>query len=62
MKLRKKIVFRQFEVLASHPSQYGENEVLKMKMDLVPGTILCKSQVRQLNPDQTENLQDQIEE
>ena len=39
-----------------HPSQYGETEVLEMKMDLVPGVILYKSHVRLLNPDQKENL------
>ena len=43
-----------------HPSQYGETEVLEMKIDLVPGAIPYKSRVRLLNPDQSENLQDQI--
>ena len=28
-----------FEVLATHPSQYGETEVLEMKTDLIPGAI-----------------------
>ena len=32
-----------FEVLAMHPSQYGETEVLEMKIDLVPGAIPYKS-------------------
>ena len=32
-----------FKVLAMHPSQYGETEVLEMKIDLVPGAILYKS-------------------
>ena len=51
-----------FEVLATNPSQYGETEVLEMKIDLEPGVIPYKSQVRPLNPDQNENLQDQIDE
>ena len=51
-----------FEVLATHFSQYGETEVLEMKIDLVPGPILYKSQVRLLNPDQNENLRDQTDE
>ena len=33
-----------------------------MKIDLVPGAIQYKSGVRLLNPDQKENLQDQIDE
>ena len=37
-----------------HPSQYGE-------IDLVPGAIRYKSRVRPLNPDQKENLRDQID-
>ena len=45
-----------------HPSQYGETEVLEMKTDLVPGAIPYKSRVRPLNPDQKENLRDQIDE
>ena len=32
-----------FEVLATHPSQYGETEVLELKIDLIPGAILYKS-------------------
>ena len=32
-----------------------------MKIDLVPGAISYKSRVRPLNPDQKENLQDQID-
>ena len=51
-----------FDVLATHPNQYGETEVLEMKIDLIPGAILYKSRVRLLNPDQKENLQDQIDE
>ena len=38
-----KLFLDNYEVLATHPSQYGETEVLK---------ILYKSQVRPLNPDQ----------
>ena len=45
-----------------HPSQCGETKVLEMKIDLFPGPIPYKSQVRLLNPDQKENLHDQIDE
>ena len=38
-----KLFLDHFEVLATHPSQYNETEVLEMKMDLVPGMILYKS-------------------
>ena len=44
------------------PSQYGETKVLEMKIDLVPGVTPYKSQVRPLNPDQKNNLCDQIDE
>ena len=57
-----KLFLDNFEVLTMHPSQYGQTEVLEMKIDLVPGAIPYKSQVRTLNPDQKENLQDQIDE
>ena len=50
-----------FEVLATHPSQYSEIEVLQIKIDLVPGSIPYKSQVRPLNPDQKDNLKKQID-
>ena len=56
-----KLFLDNFKVLAMHPSQYGETEVLEMKIDLVPGAIPYKSRVRLLNPDQKENLQDQID-
>ena len=56
-----KLFLDNLEVLAMHPSQYGETEVLEMKIDLVPGAILYKSCVRLLNPNQKENLQDQID-
>ena len=56
-----KLFIDNFEVSATHPSPYGKIEVLEMKIDLVPGAILYKSRVRLLNPDQKENLQDQIE-
>ena len=36
--------------------------MLKLKIDLVPGAIPYKSQVRPLNPDQKNNLRDQINE
>ena len=45
-----------------HPSQYGETEVLDMKINLVPEVIPYKSGVRLLNPDQKDNLHDQINE
>ena len=57
-----KLFSDNFEVLATHPSQYGETEMLEMKINLVPGAIPYKSQVRPLNPDQKENLRDQIDE
>ena len=57
-----KLFLDNFEVLATHPSQYRESKVLEMKIDLVPGAIPYKSQVRPLNPAQKENLQDQIDE
>ena len=57
-----KLFLDNFEVLASHLSQYGENEVLEMKIYLVPGVIPFKSRVRLLNPDQKDNLRDQIDE
>ena len=57
-----KLFLDNFKVLATYPSQYGETEVLGMKIYLVPGAILYKSRVRPLNPDQKENLRDQIEE
>ena len=46
----------------THPSQYGETKVLEMKIDLVPGPVPYKSRVRPLNPDQKENLRNQIDE
>ena len=45
-----------------HPCQYGETEVLEIKIDLVPGVIPYKSQGKVLNPDQKDNLRDQINE
>ena len=50
-----------FEVLAMHPSQYGETDMLEMKIYLVPGAIPYKSRLRPLNPEK-ENLRDQIDE
>ena len=32
-----KLVLDNFKVLATHPSQYGDTEVLEMKIDLVLG-------------------------
>ena len=40
-----KLFLDNLEVLATHPSQYGETEVLEMKIDLVPGAIPYKSRV-----------------
>ena len=57
-----KLFLDKFEVLATHPSQYGETDVLEMKIDLIPGVALYKSRVRLLNPDQKRNLRDQIDE
>ena len=51
-----KLFLDNFEVLATHPSQYGETKVLERKIDLVPGAIPYESRVRPLNPDQKENL------
>ena len=39
-----KLCLDNFEVLATHPSQYGETEVLEMKIDLVPGAIPKKTE------------------
>ena len=63
-KLKKEVIklfLDNFEVLATHPSQYGETNVLEMKIDLILGAILYKSRVRLLNPDQKGNLQDQLD-
>ena len=62
MKLKEaviKLFIDNFKVLATHPSHYGKTE---MKIDLVPGAIPYKSRVRPLNPDQKDNLCDQIDE
>ena len=55
-----KLFLNNFEVLASHPSQYGKTEVLEMKIDLVLGVIPYKFRVRLLNPDLKENLRDPV--
>ena len=39
-----KLFLEYFKVLAMRSSQYGETEVLEMKIDLVPGAIPFKSQ------------------
>ena len=57
-----KLFLDNFKVLGTHPSQYGETKVLEMKIDLVPGAIPYKSRVKLFNPDQKENLRDQIDE
>ena len=57
-----KLFLDNFEVLATHPSQYDETKVLEMKIDLVPGVIPYKSKVRPLNPDQKDNLRTQFDE
>ena len=46
-----KMFVENFEVLATHPSQYGEIELLEMKIDLVLGAIPYKFRARLLNPD-----------
>ena len=38
-----KLFLDKLKVLATHPSQYGETEVLEMKIDLVTGAIPYKS-------------------
>ena len=57
-----KLFLDNFEVLAKHPCQYGETDVLEMKIDLIPGAVLYKSRVRLLNSDQKGNLRDQMDE
>ena len=57
-----KLFLDNFEVLATNPSQYGETKELGMKINLVQGVIPTKSRVRLLNPDQKDNLCDQIDE
>ena len=57
-----KLFLDNFKVLAMHPRQYGETEVLEMKIDLLPGAIPYKSRVRPLNPDRKGNLGAQIDE
>ena len=37
-----KLFLDNFKILATHPSQYGESEVLEMKIDLVPRAIPYK--------------------
>ena len=54
-----KLFLDHFKVLAKHPSQYGETELLEMKIDLVPGAIPYKSLMKPLNPDQKDNLREQ---
>ena len=56
-----KLFLDNFQVLATRPSQNSETKVLEMNIDLVLGEIPYKSQVRLLNPDQKENLWDQID-
>ena len=56
-----KLFVDNFEVLAAHPSQYGETEVLQMKINLIPRAVPYKSQVRPLNPDQKDSLRKQID-
>ena len=46
-----KLFLDNFKVLATHPSQYGETNVLEMKIDLIPGAVPYKSRVKPLNPD-----------
>ena len=41
-----KLFLDNFEVLATHPSQYGETKVLDMKIDFITGAIPYKSRVR----------------
>ena len=57
-----KLFLDNFEVLATHQSQYGETEEFEMKIDLVPGRFPVNPELRPLNPDQKDNLQKQINE
>ena len=57
-----KLFLDNCKVLAKHPSQYGETEVVERKFHLVLGAIPYKSRVRPLNPDQKENSRNQIDE
>ena len=57
-----KLFADNFEVIAKHPSQYGENKVLQIKIDLIWWEIPYKSWVRPLNPDQKDNLRKKIDE
>ena len=41
-----KFFLDNFEVLATYPSQYGETNVLEMKIDLIPRAVPYKSRVR----------------
>ena len=54
-----KFFLDNFQILATHLSQYGETKVLEMKIDLVPGAIPYKYRVRPLN--QKDNLQQEDE-
>ena len=56
-----KLFLDNFEVLATHASQYVETKVSEIKIDLVPGVIPYKLRVRPLNPDRKDNLHDQID-
>ena len=47
-----KLFLDNFDVLAIHPSQYGETDVLEMKIDLITGAVPYKSRVRLINSDQ----------
>ena len=38
-----KLFLDNFEVLATHPNQYGEREVLEMRIDLIPGAVPYRS-------------------
>ena len=57
-----KLFVDYFSVLATHPSQYGETEVLQMGIDLIHSYVPYKSRVRPLNPEQKENLKQRIKE
>ena len=57
-----KLFLDNFKVLAMHPSQYGETDILEMKIELIPGAVPYRSRVRPLNPDQKGNLRNQIDE
>ena len=48
--------------LALHNDHNRKTDLVKLKIDLEPGTVPKRSIVRLLNPDQKRNLKDEIDE